>query len=134
MTKNCIISVALMLLAICPSASALRASDDIVKKDVVITTQNKNIYDRDGSHGVEVFLMSIKACFTRYGLMSETEDPTDVTFEDRTITTATTITADKITVRNVSVINGGGLKLVGNVEIYPSFLVEGGSSLEIKSH
>ena len=63
-----------MLLAICPSASALRASDDIVKKDVVITTQNKNIYDRDGSHGV--------------------------------------------TVRNVSVINGGGLKLVGNVEIY----------------
>ncbi len=90
MTKNCIISVALMLLAICPSASALRASDDIVKKDVVITTQNKNIYDRDGSHGV--------------------------------------------TVRNVSVINGGGLKLVGNVEIYPSFLVEGGSSLEIKSH
>ena len=77
---------------------------------------------------------SIKACFTRYGLMSETEDPTDVTFEDRTITTATTITADKITVRNVSVINGGGLKLVGNVEIYPSFLVEGGSSLEIKSH
>ena len=42
--------------------------------------------------------------------------------------------ADKITVRNVSVINGGGLKLVGNVEIYPSFLVEGGSSLEIKSH
>ena len=70
-----------MLLAICPSASALRASDDIVKKDVVITTQNKNIYDRDGSHGV--------------------------------------------TVRNVSVINGGGLKLVGNVEIYPSFLVEG---------
>ena len=97
MTKNCIISVALMLLAICPSASALRASDDIVKK-------------------------------------SETEDPTDVTFADRTITTATTITADKITVRNVSVINGGGLKLVGNVEIYPSFLVEGGSSLEIKSH
>lgn len=90
MTKNCIISVALMLLVICPSASALRASDDIVKKDVVITTQNKNIYDRDGSHGV--------------------------------------------TVRNVSVINGGGLKLVGNVEIYPSFLVEGGSSLEIKSH
>lgn len=90
MTKNCIISVALMLLAICPSASVLRASDDIVKKDVVITTQNKNIYDRDGSHGV--------------------------------------------TVRNVSVINGGGLKLVGNVEIYPSFLVEGGSSLEIKSH
>lgn len=90
MTKNCIISVALMLLAICPSASALRASDDIVKKDVVITTQNKNIYDRDGSHGV--------------------------------------------TVRNVSVINGGGLKLVGNVEIYPSFLVEGGSSLEIKLH
>lgn len=90
MTKNCIISVALMLLAICPSDSALRASDDIVKKDVVITTQNKNIYDRDGSHGV--------------------------------------------TVRNVSVINGGGLKLVGNVEIYPSFLVEGGSSLEIKSH
>ena len=90
MTKNCIISVALMLLAICPSASALRASDDIVKKDVVITTQNKNIYDRDGSHGV--------------------------------------------TVRNVSVINGGGLKLVGNVEIYPSCLVEGGSSLEIKSH
>lgn len=90
MTKNCIISVALMLLAICPSASALRASDDIVKKDVVITTQNKNIYDRDGSHGV--------------------------------------------TVRNVSVINGGGLKLVGNIEIYPSFLVEGGSSLEIKSH
>lgn len=90
MTKNCIISVALMLLAICPSASALRAPDDIVKKDVVITTQNKNIYDRDGSHGV--------------------------------------------TVRNVSVINGGGLKLVGNVEIYPSFLVEGGSSLEIKSH
>ncbi len=90
MTKNCIISVALMLLAICPSASALHASDDIVKKDVVITTQNKNIYDRDGSHGV--------------------------------------------TVRNVSVINGGGLKLVGNVEIYPSFLVEGGSSLEIKSH
>lgn len=90
MTKNCIISVALMLLAICPSASALRASEDIVKKDVVITTQNKNIYDRDGSHGV--------------------------------------------TVRNVSVINGGGLKLVGNVEIYPSFLVEGGSSLEIKSH
>lgn len=90
MTKNCIISVALMLLAICPSASALRASDDIVKKDVVITTQNKNIYDRDGSHGV--------------------------------------------TVMNVSVINGGGLKLVGNVEIYPSFLVEGGSSLEIKSH
>lgn len=90
MTKSCIISVALMLLAICPSASALRASDDIVKKDVVITTQNKNIYDRDGSHGV--------------------------------------------TVRNVSVINGGGLKLVGNVEIYPSFLVEGGSSLEIKSH
>lgn len=90
MTKNCIISVALMLLAICPSASALRASDDIVKKDVVITTQNKNIYDRDGSHGV--------------------------------------------TVRNVSVINCGGLKLVGNVEIYPSFLVEGGSSLEIKSH
>ena len=90
MTKNCIISVALMLLAICPSASALRASDDIVKKDVIITTQNKNIYDRDGSHGV--------------------------------------------TVRNVSVINGGGLKLVGNVEIYPSFLVEGGSSLEIKSH
>ena len=90
MTKNCIISVALMLLAICHSASALRASDDIVKKDVVITTQNKNIYDRDGSHGV--------------------------------------------TVRNVSVINGGGLKLVGNVEIYPSFLVEGGSSLEIKSH
>lgn len=90
MTKNCIISVALMLWAICPSASALRASDDIVKKDVVITTQNKNIYDRDGSHGV--------------------------------------------TVRNVSVINGGGLKLVGNVEIYPSFLVEGGSSLEIKSH
>ena len=90
MTKNCIISVALMLLAICPSASALRASDDIVKKDVVITTQNKNIYDRDGSHGV--------------------------------------------TVRNVSVINGGELKLVGNVEIYPSFLAEGGSSLEIKSH
>ena len=90
MTKNCIISVALMLLAICPSASALRASDGIVKKDVVITTQNKNIDDRDGSHGV--------------------------------------------TVRNVSVINGGGLKLVGNVEIYPSFLVEGGSSLEIKSH
>lgn len=66
--------------------------------------------------------------------MSETEDPTDVTFEDRTITTATSITADKITVRNASVINGGGLKLVGNVEIYPSFLVEGGSSLEIKSH
>lgn len=61
MTKNCIISVALMLLAICPSASALRASDDIVKKDVVITTQNKNIYDRDGSHGVEVFLMTISS-------------------------------------------------------------------------
>lgn len=61
MTKNCIISVALMLLAICPSASALRASDDIVKKDVVITTQNKNIYDRDGSHGVEVFLMIISS-------------------------------------------------------------------------
>lgn len=61
MTKNCIISVALMLLAICLSASALRASDDIVKKDVVITTQNKNIYDRDGSHGVEVFLMTISS-------------------------------------------------------------------------
>lgn len=44
-----------------PSASALRASDDIVKKDVVITTQNKNIYDRDGSHGVEVFLMTISS-------------------------------------------------------------------------
>ena len=59
MTKNCIISVALMLLAICPSASALRASDDIVKKDVVITTQNKNIYDRDGSHGVTVRNVSV---------------------------------------------------------------------------
>lgn len=61
MTKNCIISVTLMLLAICPSASVLRASDDIVKKDVVITTQNKNIYDRDGSHGVEVFLMAVSS-------------------------------------------------------------------------
>ena len=85
MTKNCIISVALMLLAICPSASALRASDDIVSK----------MCDKFPSK-----VDSIKACFTRYGLMSETEDPTDVTFEDRTITTATTITADKITVRN----------------------------------
>lgn len=74
MTKNCIISVALMLLAICPSASALRASDDIVKKDVVITTQNKNIYDRDGSHGVEVFLLTLSSeleiCCTDEGAVS----------------------------------------------------------------
>ena len=61
MTKNCIISVALMLFAICASASALCAPDNIVKQDVVITTKNKNIYDRDGSHRIEVFLMTLSS-------------------------------------------------------------------------
>lgn len=61
MTKNCIISVALMLFAICTSASAQCASDNIVKQDVVITTKNKNIYDRDGSHRIEVFLMTLSS-------------------------------------------------------------------------
>lgn len=108
------------------------------KKDIFsCLTRDVRTYDALYSKMCDKFpskVDSIKACFTRYGLMSETEDLADVTFEDRAITTATTITADKITVRNVNVINGGELTLVGKVEIYPVLLVENGSSLEIRSH
>lgn len=77
---------------------------------------------------------SIKACFNRYGLIDDVEDPItgDVTFSGRTVSESTTVTGTNISVQNVNVTNGAKLTLVGNVSIYSTFLVESGSSLEIR--
>ena len=78
---------------------------------------------------------SIKACFNRYGLIDyETEEPItgDVSFSGRTVSESTTVTGTNISVQDVSVINGAKLTLVGNVSIGSTFLVESGSSLEIR--
>lgn len=77
---------------------------------------------------------SIKACFNRYGLIDDVEDPVtgDVTFSGRTVSESTTVTGTNISVQNVNVTNGAKLTLVGNVSIYSTFFVESGSSLEIR--
>ena len=77
---------------------------------------------------------SIKACFNRYGLIDDVEDPItgDVTFSGRTVSESTTVTGTNISVQNVNVTNGAKLTLVGNVSIYSTFLVESGSSIEIR--
>lgn len=77
---------------------------------------------------------SIKACFSRYGIIEDIEEPIteDVTFSGRTVSESTTVTGTNISVQNVSVINGAKLTLVGKVSIGSTFLVESGSSLEIR--
>lgn len=69
---------------------------------------------------------SIKACFNRYGLIDDVEDPItgDVSFSGRTVSESTTVTGINISVQNVSVTNGAKLTLAGNVSIYSTFLVE----------
>lgn len=113
-------------------------NSDIHKEDIFsCLTNDVRTYDALYSKLCDKFpdkVDSLKACFNRYGIISSVDEPTDITFADRTITAQTTVTAENITVRNVSVVDEGSLTLVGNVTIYPSFLVEGGSSLEIQSH
>ena len=77
---------------------------------------------------------SIKACFSRYGIIEDVEEPItgDITFSGRTVSESTTVTGTNISVQNVSVINGAKLTLVGKVSIGSTFLVESGSSLEIR--
>lgn len=77
---------------------------------------------------------SIKACFSRYGIIEDVEEPVteDVTFSGRTVSESTTVTGTNISVHDVSVINGAKLTLVGNVSIGSTFFVESGSSLEIR--
>ena len=77
---------------------------------------------------------SIKACFSRYGIIEDVEEPVteDVTFSGRTVSESTTVTGTNISVQDVSVINGAKLTLVGNVSIGSTFFVESGSSLEIR--
>ena len=77
---------------------------------------------------------SIKACFSRYGIIEDVEEPVteDVTFSGRTVSESASVTGTNITVQNVSVINGAKLTLVGKVSIGSTFLVESGSSLEIR--
>lgn len=75
-----------------------------------------------------------KACFSRYGIIEDVEEPVteDVTFSGRTVSESTTVTGTNISVQDVSVINGAKLTLVGNVSIGSTFFVESGSSLEIR--
>lgn len=65
---------------------------------------------------------------------NDVEEPVteDVTFSGRTVSESATVTGTNITVQNVSVINGAKLTLVGKVSIGSTFLVESGSSLEIR--
>lgn len=65
---------------------------------------------------------------------NDVEEPItgDITFSGRTVSESTTVTGTNISVQNVSVINGAKLTLVGKVSIGSTFLVESGSSLEIR--